>query len=90
LITSRGKNGTVIPRHTFSLNEAADALLLERVRLIRLGRYFKLAPGDKCLPADVIARASFHVDEDTRYRILLDWLLQHGSSASGGTPEASS
>lgn len=60
-----------------SLREAADELGLESVRLLRLGRYLRLAPGDRCIPLDVIVRVEAEADGEKRYRMVLKWLLDH-------------
>jgi hypothetical protein len=64
--------------HTlFSLRDAAATLKLDPVRLLRLGHYFHLASGDTCLPSEVVDRAGTEDDAEARYRILLQWFLQH-------------
>jgi hypothetical protein len=72
----------------FSLNDAADALGLERMRLQRLGRYLCLAPADRCIPDDVIERARVQASENTRYHVLLDWLLGLAQSSAESAPSA--
>jgi len=66
-----------VPHNLFSLRDAAATLELNPVRLLRLGHYFHLAPGDTCLPSEVVDRAGAEDDAETRYRILLQWLLKH-------------
>lgn len=56
-----------------SLRDTADLLELDHVRLVRLGRWFHLAPGDPCIPKDIVldARAA---EPESRYRRVLSWL----------------
>lgn len=60
-----------------SLRDAAVRLDLDPVRLLRLGRSFHLAPGDTCLPSEVVDRALAEGDAEARYRIVLQWLIKH-------------
>lgn len=60
-----------------SLRDAADALELDPLRLVRLAHYLHLAPRDECLPADLISQASSEMDRERRYGIVLEWLLEH-------------
>lgn len=60
-----------------SLRDTADLLELDPLRLLRLAHYLHLAPRDQCLPSDVVDRARAEADGETRYRIVLDWLLEH-------------
>lgn len=59
-----------------SLRDAADLLNLDRSRLLRLGRSLRLAPQDACLPREVIHRARTEVDDERRYRVVMDRLLE--------------
>ena len=61
----------------FNLRQAADALDLDRLRLIRLGHHLHLAPGDPCIPTFVIQHARTEEGEEQRYRLILSWLLEH-------------
>jgi hypothetical protein len=61
--------------HDVNLRDAAAALDLPAVRLLRLGRYLGLPPGEPCLPVDVVERAGAADDDDARYQIVLDWLI---------------
>jgi hypothetical protein len=65
----------MMTRELLSLRETADELEIETLRLYRLGRYLRIAPGDPCLPSGVISRAKAETAGERRYRIVLDWLL---------------
>lgn len=65
----------MVTHERVSLRDAADALDIERERLFRLGRYLRLAPGDRCIPRDVIVRARTETDKEKRYRVVLEWVL---------------
>lgn len=60
-----------------NLREIARVLELDPVRAYRLGHHFHLAPGDPCVPREVVAQAQHETDGETRYRLILDWLLAH-------------
>jgi hypothetical protein len=60
--------------HDVNLRDAAAALDLPTVRLLRLGRCLGIPPGEPCLPVDVVDRAGA-ADDDARYQIILDWLI---------------
>jgi hypothetical protein len=79
------KEGEKVTDGRRSLRDAADALGLDSLRLFRLGRYLHLAPGDKCLPAEVVDRASTEADGERRYRVVLDWLLASLQGPDSGT-----
>jgi len=67
----------MLTEELLSLRDAAAMLDLATPRVYRLGRYLHMAPGDQCLPLDVIAQARAEPDPETRYRIVLEWLLTH-------------
>jgi hypothetical protein len=66
----------MMTRDCLSLREAADELELDSSRLARLGRYLRIVPGDRCLPADLVTRAKAEADAEARYRAVLKWLLE--------------
>ena len=66
----------MLTQDRLSLRDTADALELESARLLRLGRYLHMTPGDKCIPDDVISRAKAEADGEQRYRMVLGWLLE--------------
>lgn len=72
----------------FSINDAADMLDLDRMRVQRLGRYLHLTPADRCIPDTVIECARSQANQDERYHILLDWLLGAAQSSSESTQSA--
>ena len=61
--------------HDVNLRDAATALDLPTVRLLRLGRYLGIPPGEPCLPVDVVDRAGTAEDGNARYQVVLDWLI---------------
>ena len=61
----------------FNLRDTAEALQLDQTRLYRLGRQLRLAPGDPCIPLPVIVQARAELDDELRYRSILQWLLAH-------------
>jgi hypothetical protein len=76
-----------------SVRDAADALELDRLRLFRLARYMGRAPGDRCIPCDVISRAIAKEDAEERYQLLLAWFLKRlqgdrSPNVRPDTPEA--
>ena len=60
-----------------NLRETARTLELDPVRAYRLGRHFHLAPGDPCIPREVVSRAQGEANGETRYRLILNWLLSN-------------
>jgi hypothetical protein len=72
-----------------NLRQAADILALDRLRLFRLGHHLRLTPGDPCIPASVIARACAEDDEETRYRLVLEWLLGQAEATREPAPAGS-
>jgi hypothetical protein len=66
----------MLTQDRLSLRDTADALELGSVRLLRLGRYLHIVPGDKCIPVDVVIRAKAEADGEQRYRMVLGWLLE--------------
>jgi hypothetical protein len=70
-----------VAQNLVSLRDAAVTLEVDPARLVRLGHYFHLAPGDTCLPAELIDRASAEGDAGARYRVVLKWLLNHPNPA---------
>jgi hypothetical protein len=75
----------MVTRDYISLRDTADVLELDPLRLFRLGRYFHLAPGDACLPYDVIILAQDENNGEKRYRMVLERLLeqiQHDTASS--------
>jgi hypothetical protein len=67
----------VIARDALNLGDTADALHLDRQRLQRLGHYLRISSGDRCIPLSVVIEAQAQEDEEKRYRVVLDWLLEN-------------
>jgi hypothetical protein len=79
----------MVTRDRISLRATADLLDLDPLRLFRLGRYLHLAPGDDCLPYDVVLLAQHEEDGEKRYRMVLESLLgkiRSDMSSSNGHP----
>lgn len=58
-----------------SARDAADTLGIEPLRLFRLARYMGVAPGDRCIPSDVISCAAAQAGQEGRYQVVLEWFL---------------
>jgi hypothetical protein len=72
-----------------SLRQVAELLDLKPIRLYRLGRHFRLAPGDPCIPRSVIARGQAEPDQERRYRLILDWVRTQGREPGPPSPSGS-
>lgn len=69
-----------------SLHQVAEALQIEPIRLYRLGRHFRRAPGDPCVPRSVIERARAETETETRYHLILEWFLTQVREDGSGSP----
>lgn len=65
----------MISTNLLNLWEAADALDIESWRLSRLGRYLRLDPADKRIPAAEVRRFSELSDPEHRYAAIRTWLI---------------
>jgi hypothetical protein len=65
----------MVDTNLLNLWEAADALDIESWRLSRLGRYLRMDPADKRIPAAEVQRFSELEDAERRYAALRTWLL---------------
>lgn len=60
---------------SLNLQQAAAELNIEPWRMSRLGRYLRIDADDKCIPWGQIDQARGKDSPDSRYLVILHWLL---------------
>lgn len=58
-----------------TLQQAATELNIEAWRMSRLGRYLRIDVDDRCIPRTEVERARSEECSDSRYLVILRWLL---------------
>jgi hypothetical protein len=69
------KGTVMITDNYLNLWEAADELDIEAWRLSRLGRYLRIDPGEKRIPANEIRSIATLAEPEHRFAAVRSWLL---------------
>ncbi len=77
VVTAGNIEGTVVSQQESLLNlqQAAAELNIEPWRMSRLGRYLRIDADDRCIPREQIEQARREESPDSRYLVVLHWLL---------------